>query len=761
VPQTSEAAKSDDRLKADRKKIESLIKAGDKVSAEKKLRELVKQNPNSVSLICRLIHLTHALGRREEAAAFLVRAQSLEPDNAQVLYIAGKIARIAGRHGVAVQYWLLVPPNSKEYRRARLAAARLQISRGRISHAVKFLKDGIAEDAAFLEGRLLLDDLYIRQQWYGASAHLWQQALNSEPDNREYRDRFLESLARLAMQNNDVQNAQSEEVKGRPLKALAIWRKITQSARDIPVPQFRLAASRHVQMNSRGSALQLIDGTPEKSTLRYLFNQIDEAVNRPNLKRIARLRSTFKSHPAGIYLDFKLLASHQCYEPALSLAPQLEALLFKTGREGVSYLTSVLAREARCAMALGRVEDALGALARLLAIDSEQTRVAMNLLWRIDPAAALEYASKTSFCTLGSAAADSLFCFLPILLGDVTQARSNLNLQYTRYAASGENVSAELLVCDAIISAVEKRCDRYAEALNGYFGAYSLSRPLHGGYVRGKSFFEQLAICEPPRTEPVTEANPLVSVIVTVFNGQKTIDYAVKSILGQSYRKLEIIVVDDASTDETPHHLSNLALQDSRIRVIRNETNRGTYVSKNEALLSIKGKYFVCHDADDWAHPDRIARHVALMEANPELVASESDWLRVDDEGMPQIRITKGLFKHPNPASPFYLARATMEAIGFYDCVRIDADYDHWRRVVAHFGLERTARIRCPLTLGRSHPETLTRTGAGAMSDEYYSKARSDYRYDRLLWRLNNVEHSLKADFGYCSAVDAHSSVVR
>ena len=83
--------------------------------------------------------------------------------------------------------------------------------------------------------------------------------------------------------------------------------------------------------------------------------------------------------------------------------------------------------------------------------------------------------------------------------------------------------------------------------------------------------------------------------------------------------------------------------------------------------------------------------------------------------------------------------------MGVYDRVRIDGDLDHWRRTLDHFGPERLAQLRQPLTLGLLHAGSLTRSGSGAQNDEHYSPPRSAYRFAGLQWRRSQVNRgSLK-----------------
>ena len=93
-------------------------------------------------------------------------------------------------------------------------------------------------------------------------------------------------------------------------------------------------------------------------------------------------------------------------------------------------------------------------------------------------------------------------------------------------------------------------------------------------------------------------------------------ELAASSILEQSWKPIELIIVDDCSTDDTWSIAKRVAHLDPRVRVRRNSVNVGPYVCKNLALSMVKGAYITCHDADDWAHPQRLEKQLDAMRAN-------------------------------------------------------------------------------------------------------------------------------------------------
>jgi teichuronic acid biosynthesis glycosyltransferase TuaG len=92
---------------------------------------------------------------------------------------------------------------------------------------------------------------------------------------------------------------------------------------------------------------------------------------------------------------------------------------------------------------------------------------------------------------------------------------------------------------------------------------------------------------------------PLVSVIVPLYNYRKYIGYCVKSILNQTYKNFELIVVDDCSTDDSYKTVKKFEKEDSRVKVIKLDKNYGYSTAKNKGIVRSKGEYIVTLDADD------------------------------------------------------------------------------------------------------------------------------------------------------------------
>jgi glycosyltransferase involved in cell wall biosynthesis len=197
---------------------------------------------------------------------------------------------------------------------------------------------------------------------------------------------------------------------------------------------------------------------------------------------------------------------------------------------------------------------------------------------------------------------------------------------------------------------------------------------------------------------------PRISVLLAVHDDARYVGAAVESVLQQSFRDLELIVVDDASTDETPRVLE--AFSDRRMRVLRNGEQRGLAGSLNRALDEAQGRYVARLDADDVAAPERLARQLAAGSTILGTAIRE-----LDDEGR-EGRLhrmplgARAVRWHALFSSPFFHPTVLVdrEALGDlrYDTSFAESeDYDLWTRLLAT-GVE-GGNLPEPLVLKRVH----------------------------------------------------------
>lgn len=218
-----------------------------------------------------------------------------------------------------------------------------------------------------------------------------------------------------------------------------------------------------------------------------------------------------------------------------------------------------------------------------------------------------------------------------------------------------------------------------------------------------------------------------ITVVMPARDAAPWLERAAGSILGQTHRALELLIVDDGSRDGTAAVAEGLAARDRRVRVLRREASDGPYIARNEALNAAQGTLVTFLDADDWAHPGRLARAVAAFDADPDLMAHQSAWVRFDGEGRIVLR-EEGAYAEPCPAGLTIRRAPVLEKAGFFAPHRVGADSEYRYRIRASFGPEAWQDDPAIVTFGRRHGASLTTSGAAPLDCFGWSPTRALYR---------------------------------
>lgn len=168
----------------------------------------------------------------------------------------------------------------------------------------------------------------------------------------------------------------------------------------------------------------------------------------------------------------------------------------------------------------------------------------------------------------------------------------------------------------------------------------------------------------------------LVSVIMPAYNAEKYISEAIESILNQTFKNYEFIILDDASTDDTWEIIKKYADKDKRIIPIKNKKNLYIAKSRNKGISLAKGKYIVWQDADDVSLSSRIKKLVEFMEANPDVGICGSHFQSFTDGKDIDVRkyatndktLRKNIFKYSPVAQPAAIVRKKcFDEMGLFD----------------------------------------------------------------------------------------------
>lgn len=202
---------------------------------------------------------------------------------------------------------------------------------------------------------------------------------------------------------------------------------------------------------------------------------------------------------------------------------------------------------------------------------------------------------------------------------------------------------------------------------------------------------------------------PLVSIVLPTYNRAARLASALESCLAQTYPNIEVIVVDDGSTDDTLAVVARFAGRDSRVRALR-QPNRRLPRALNAGFRASRGDYLTWTSDDNAYRPNAIALMAAALDGQPDVGLVYCDYEEVTDSGGAQ-RVCL-----PDPAflpqqncvgACFLYRRAVYEAVGEYDAhLFLAEDYDYWLRVARRFPMRHLPGV-CPYRYG-SHPDSLT-----------------------------------------------------
>lgn len=185
---------------------------------------------------------------------------------------------------------------------------------------------------------------------------------------------------------------------------------------------------------------------------------------------------------------------------------------------------------------------------------------------------------------------------------------------------------------------------------------------------------------------------PKISVLMPVYNSEKYLELAILSILNQTFKNFEFIIVDDCSTDNSWEIISRYVKKDKRIIAAKNTENLRTTKSLNKGLKVARGKYIARMDADDWSYPDRLQKQFNFMETHPEVGVS-GGVIEICNENLKILNIRKYplsdsnarkiIFRYSPFAHPATIWRKNMldKVGGYNESIPLSQDYELYFRI--------------------------------------------------------------------------------
>ena len=187
-------------------------------------------------------------------------------------------------------------------------------------------------------------------------------------------------------------------------------------------------------------------------------------------------------------------------------------------------------------------------------------------------------------------------------------------------------------------------------------------------------------------------AEPLVSIVIPCYEGARYLPQAIESVLNQSYRNLQVLIVDDASPDNCAEIAGHYAARDPRVQVIRRSKNGGVSAAFNSGFEVAKGEFFSRLAQDDYFRDDAIEVMLTELRKNPDAGMVYCDDQHVDEDGNFLRFARKGSPGLSVKANAIGLCvmwrRLVWEKVGKFDSAYDAAeDYEYWLRVRQHFRL--------------------------------------------------------------------------
>lgn len=251
----------------------------------------------------------------------------------------------------------------------------------------------------------------------------------------------------------------------------------------------------------------------------------------------------------------------------------------------------------------------------------------------------------------------------------------------------------------------------------------------------------------------------MVSVIMPSHNSAGYISEAIDSVIQQTHTKWELIVIDDASTDNTVSIVEDLSKQDSRINIIKNSTNQGPGFARNAGIKASKGDFIAFLDSDDFWLPKKLEIQLNFMKKHNQYMCFSS-YLLMDEQGNRIPRMIEALpfltydkllrSNYVGNLTAIYDVRKTGKILS--PKLRKRQDWGLWLTLIKKFGTVKG--ILEPLAIYRIRKESLSRNKYSLLIHNFkiyreflnFGRLKSTYLIGRFLWEHFRVKSKREKD---------------
>ncbi|WP_139827968.1 glycosyltransferase family 2 protein [Marivirga sericea] len=230
-------------------------------------------------------------------------------------------------------------------------------------------------------------------------------------------------------------------------------------------------------------------------------------------------------------------------------------------------------------------------------------------------------------------------------------------------------------------------------------------------------------------------SSPILSIVMPAYNAGAYIKDAIDSVLNQSFRHFELIIINDGSTDET--HKIIMSINDERIKYYKNKKNEGLFFTRNRGLSLSEGKYIAMLDSDDIAIQGKFQYQIDFLEKNPDIALLGSSAIIIDENGFEtgEVYIQKApsaaypsimLFNNYIIQSSIICKRKIIQKFGYRPEFPPAEDYDLWVRIAKEYSIY---SLQKPLIKYRVHSSSISHTNR----DIQINGIKNNYR-EQLKW---------------------------